>query len=287
MAVAGNAFDIPLELRANDVSRRVLSIDSRFRSSSNSSTSNFYYRLQPPVKNVLRIRITTIEFPRDYRFFTVKRANVTLRVIYDRLAPKTVVLTIPEGNYTPPELCSQLNTLLSTLLPWLTVVYDSNTKRVTFTGTQPFAIDTTYDSIDRPFDYGLGYYLGFSHKSHVGVQIVDNYVVASNICVGAASDPYLLLKINEYDCVSHQLDDQTITAFAKIDFHEHAHHDHHWEVVFPNPQDLTRLHIQILDAYGDLMDLCGTQFSFSLEVLEVKNLSLYNTIRDSLRLQYT
>ena len=105
MAVVGNAFDIPLELRANDVSRRILSIDSRFRSNpSGSSTSNFYYRLKQPVKNVLRIRVTSIEFPHDYLFFTEHRANVTVRIIYDRADPKTVVLTIPDGNYTPMEL---------------------------------------------------------------------------------------------------------------------------------------------------------------------------------------
>jgi len=34
------------------------------------------------------------------------------------------------------------------------------------------------------------------------------------------------------------------------------------------------------------MDLCSSQISFSLEVLEVKNLTLYNTIRDSISLRY-
>lgn len=291
MAVVGNAFDIPLELRANDVTRRILSVDSRFRSNpSGSSTSNFYYRLKQPVKNVLRIRVTSIEFPHDYLFFTEHRANVTVRIIYDRADPQTVVLTIPDGNYTPCDLQTQLNTLLAASLPWLTVDYDPNTKSFTFTGTQIFALDTTYESIDRPYDYGLGYYLGFRYKSHLALPLAgtpDTFVVTSDFCVGDAQDKYVFLKINDYDCVSHQTDDQTFTALAKIDLHEHAHHDHAREVVFPNPQDLTRFHIQILDAYGDLLDLCGAQFSFSLEVLEVKNLSLYNTIRDSLRLQYT
>ena len=275
MAVVGNAFDIPLELRANDVSRRIL------------STSNFYYRLKQPVKNVLRIRVTSIEFPHDYLFFTEHRANVTVRIIYDRADPKTVVLTIPDGNYTPMELKEQLTTLLAALLPWLTVDYDPNTKRFTFTGTQIFALDTTHESFDRPFDYGLGYYLGFRFKSHVALALADTFVVTSDFCVGIAHDNYVFLKINDYDCVSHQTDDQTFTALAKIDLHEHTDEEHDKEVVFPNPQDITRLHIQILDAYGDLLDLCGEQFSFSLEILEVKNLSLYNTIRDSLRLQYT
>jgi hypothetical protein len=58
------------------------------------------------------------------------------------------------------------------------------------------------------------------------------------------------------------------------------------EVVFPSPVDLTRLRIKLLDAYGEVMDLYTAQFSFSMEVLEVKSMTLYNTIRDSLTLEY-
>ena len=58
------------------------------------------------------------------------------------------------------------------------------------------------------------------------------------------------------------------------------------EVVFPSPIDLTRLHIQVLDPYGEIMDLCSSQISFSIEVLEVRNASLYNTIRESMGLTY-
>ena len=58
------------------------------------------------------------------------------------------------------------------------------------------------------------------------------------------------------------------------------------EVIFPSPVDLTRFHIQLLDPYGQLLDMCSSQFSFSMEVLEVKNSSMYNTIRDSLYLRY-
>lgn len=62
---------------------------------------------------------------------------------------------------------------------------------------------------------------------------------------------------------------------------------HAKEVTFPAPQDVTRLHVQVLDGYGQDINMCTAQFSFSLEVLEVRNLSLYNTIRDSLTVRYS
>ena len=57
---------------------------------------------------------------------------------------------------------------------------------------------------------------------------------------------------------------------------------HAKEVVFPAPVDLTRLRIQVLDPYGEPLDLCTSQWSFSLEVLEVQNPLLFNALRDSL-----
>jgi hypothetical protein len=56
---------------------------------------------------------------------------------------------------------------------------------------------------------------------------------------------------------------------------------HAKEVVFPTPQDLSRLHVQLLDAYGCPIDFGSSHISFSIEVLEIMNLSLYNTVRDA------
>jgi hypothetical protein len=56
---------------------------------------------------------------------------------------------------------------------------------------------------------------------------------------------------------------------------------HAKEVTFPTPQDLSRLHVQILDVYGEIIDMGSSQIAFSIEVLEIMNLSLYNTVRDA------
>jgi hypothetical protein len=206
-----------------------------------------------------------------------------------------LVITIPDGNYTAWEMRDTINGILSTGLPWLSVEFDSITANYTFTGSQAFAIDTTFNSITRPYDYGLGFYMGFSYNSHVSTsQGPTVWTVTSDRCANFGGDNYLFLKINDFDCVRHQTPDQSFTALAKIVLREPKNYmsfddyasQHAKEVVFPNPMDLSRFHIQIIDAYGNIMDLCDSQFSFSLEVLEVKNLSLYNTIRDSISTQY-
>ena len=298
LPVIGNALDLPLELRANDVVRHIINIDSRFRENPLSPTSDFFYRLFTPVKNILRIRVTSIEFPNNYLMFTESRHNITLRILYDISDVKQYIVTIPDGNYTAFEMQQALNNGLhdpSGGLSWLSVAFDPIAGAFTFTGEQYFAVDTTYESLPRPFDYGLGYYLGFGRrKCYLAFAVGDVWVVTSNMCASFSGDNYVFLKINEFNCVQQQTADETFQCLAKVLLREPKNYmafddyasDHVKEVVFPSPQDLSRFHIQVLDAYGDRMDLCAAQLSFSLEVLEVRNLSLYNTIRDSITQQY-
>jgi hypothetical protein len=179
-------------------------------------------------------------------------------------------------------------------LTWLTVSFDPLTGHFSFTGKQKFAIDTTYNSFDRPFDYGLGFNLGLTYACHISIEVNDSWIVTSDQCAYFSGDQYVLLKVNNFECVSHQTGDQRIGALAKIvlrdpknfmTFDDYAS-QHAKEVTFTAPVDLTRFHIQLYDAYGYLLDMCASQFSFSMEILEVRNSSMYDTIRDSLTVHY-
>jgi hypothetical protein len=292
----GSAFSIPVELRANDVIQHILNIDSRFRESAEqSSSSQFYFRLKTPVKNVLRIRITSVEFPNSYYAFSAARKNLAFNVIYGTPpTPNTYPVRIPPGNYNINSLIDVLTTALSGI-SWLSVDFNPEQALFIFTGNQRFSIDTTFESINRPFDYGLGYNLGFTRGGHIASLVSPGtYSISSDSYVGAFGDNYVFLQVNDYGCVRQTLPDNEFMSLAKIVFKEdklNFENDdygggHIKEVVFPSPVDLTRFFIQIRDPYGTLVELGAAQFSFSMEVLEVKNSSLYDTIRDSLTLQY-
>ncbi len=295
-----NIMSVPFQLRANDVQRHIINIDTRFRDSAEMSTSsNFYYTLASPIKNILRVRITSVEFPNNYYQFTRKRKNVTFRVIYQGPSgPMGQPIEIEEGTYNAFELQDALNDIFQEPggLNWLSVAFVATTGHFIFTGTQNFAIDTSYETYDRPFDYGLTYYMGFSRKLHKATSpSAGKFVVESDGLSNFAGDSYMLLRLNDFQCVKHRTDETYLEAFAKIvlrdsknnvNFDDYAS-QHIKEVVFTAPQDLTRLKVQMLDAYGELADLTSINYSFSIEVTEIKNLSLYNTIRDSLALRYT
>lgn len=314
----GDILSVPFHIRANDVTRHIINVDSRFRDAPNVySASDYYFSLLSPVRNVLRVRITSVELPNNYFFFTKKRQNVSFRIRYSAGGTDYVRdVTIIDGNYTAAgsggdSMVTVLNTIFASYLPQitLTVSFSVINGSFKFTGSIPFSIDTTWNSKDRPLDYGLGYYLGYTRGVHTSVPnaVTGNQEITSDICAYFAADNYVFLALNDFDCVRQTVRtyDTTFlpersrpndfTATAKLImtqpknfmvYNDYAG-QHIKEVVFPGPVDLSRLRVRLLDAYGDPIDLCSSQFSFSIEVLEVKNMSLYNTIRDSLTLEYT
>jgi hypothetical protein len=315
---------IPFNVRATDVVRHIVNVDSRFRDTPQiTPPSDYYFSLLSPIKNVLRVRITSIEIPNNYLFFTQKRKNVTLTFTYGGLPATAASITIPDGNYTPDEMVTLLTEAFSGIdISGMAVTYNSSTGAFSFTAAAPFAIDTITTAAttsstaasaascsanttgwDRPFDYGLGYYLGFSRGLHASFGPVEGtYTVTSDACANFSGDHYLFLRVNDYAGVNQTVSvyDSTFlperrqrnefTALAKVVLREPKNAvifddyagQHIKEFVFPAPTDLSRLHIQVMDAYGQIMDLCSSQFSFSVEVLEVRNLALYDAIRDSL-----
>jgi hypothetical protein len=303
-------LDIPLPLRANDITKHIINVDSRFRDTPGASTSSdFFLTLSTPVRNILRVRITSIEFPNNYFIFTEKRSNVSFQVLYGSSpTPTTFDVKVPDGNYSACEMADAINAILDVSggpMTWLSVAFDEITGSFTFTGNQLFAINTLFGSINRPFDYGLGFNLGFSRKSHTASGSGSTWTVTSDACANFAGDSYVFLQLNDYGCVRQTLqvydsagrnrvEATGFNALAKIvlrdpknymSFDDYAS-QHAKEYTFPNPIDLNRMHIRVLDPYGTVMDLCSAQWSFSIEVLEIKNLTMYNTVRDSIGLQY-
>jgi len=300
MGTHGDILNVPFQLRGNDSQRHIINIDSRFRDSVvHTTASNFHVTLPSPIRNILRIRITSFEFPNNYYMFTSKRSNTTFRIIHMNGEGVTIgeIVTIPDGTYTACEMESTLNAIFSTSgseLQWLSVKFDPITGHFIFTGKKRFGVDTLYGGYDRPFDYGLGYYLGFTQDLHKSEQQGTVWRTESDCQANFAGDSYIFLRLNDYKCVNHNVEGSSINAFAKFILKEQKNNmtfddyagQHIKEIVFTAPQDVTRLRIQVLDAYGDVLDIGCNNFSFSIEILEIKNASLYQTVRNSLQTIY-
>jgi hypothetical protein len=137
---------------------------------------------------------------------------------------------------------------------------------------------------------GLATAMGFSAGLHASTRSGsgDPYTLWSSQCADLGGDRYLFLRVNDYAAVR-----QTITGPKRHDFvalakiWRSAEGDWRWSggtVVFPAPADLSRFQVQVVDRYGEVVSLCGV--SFALEVLEVRNSSMYTMVRNGLAVSY-
>lgn len=306
---------LPYDLHANDIVRHIVNVDSRHRDTPAASTSaDFFFTLLNTIRNVIRVRVTSIEFPNNYFFYSRRRQNTHFYIQYKECDDKIirVKITIPDGNYTVEQMIAELSErMLAAKLPILplagpVVDFSLVNGAFTFYGTVPFTIDTEEETKDRMFDYGLGYYLGFTRGRFTAESDASgNYFVMSNICANFVGDSYLFMRVNDFYSVRQTVriypttegvlpSSTEFAALAKIVIREPKNYmsyddyssQHIKEYVFPAPISLSRLHVEILDPYGDVIDLCSSQVSFSIEITEVRNSSLSNAIRDSMAVQY-
>lgn len=306
-APRAGAVDLPLELRANDIRRHIINIDSQFRENPRGSTAgDFWWHMVSPLRNVLRVRVASVELPNNYKFFTAGRKFTSLYILRGTTSYQIV---IPDGNYTAGDMVDELGAGVAAYpdLSGMTVDFSEITGKFTICAPFSFSMDPITGGHVRPFNYGLGWYLGFSYGIYDAVDSSGGgpplYCLRSDGCADFAGDSYLFLKVNDFDCVTQTVavypeglpaQENAITALAKLVLREPKNYmtfddngnQHLKEVVFQNPRDLLRFHVQLLDDFGEVVDMCTAQFSFSLEVLEVLNPSLFDAVRDSLTLRY-
>lgn len=277
-----------------DIKTHVLNIDSRFRSYVNSTATNTYpeskssdfvFRPQRIYKNIVSLRLSSLEFPNVSYTFSSARENITIGI---KIAPATTYtnVTITAGNYsTPSALASELQTKLQAAYPaqTFTVSYVAITNKITIANGNAFDMTFTPSTITTPFDNGLGHYLGYRNLEYTGLA---TYTAESFPDI--LGDTYVYIAINDYNVIEHQdFNHTSFGAFAKIQLNVAKGtmifdqlNTTTKEYFFQQPSNINTLNIRLIDAYGRELDLQGMNFSVTLELKEALNISLYEKLRE-------
>ena len=106
-----NANDV---INSNDLRKRIINVDSRFRATNSPSTTNFSYSCNHTYKNVIRLRLASVELPNMFPTFSSSRGNLTFKIrAYDILGiPREVKITIESGNYNSQDLLNVIQNQL-------------------------------------------------------------------------------------------------------------------------------------------------------------------------------
>jgi hypothetical protein len=309
-----------------DIKTRILSIDSRFRQSyfvANKPTlalpglinqrleesSQFNYTLVNPIKNVVSIRLSSVEIPNTFYTFSVAKGNTTFTIIHPSGSGNRYIATIPDGNYTavattgPDDFALAIRTAMENattvngtlinpgLLYQFTVsisLIKSTIEIRMFQGSIPenFDLDFTQNQFsDRAADWGLGYNMGFRQQLltnqpvFIGSAVVDT-VGFNYIYVGLHPD-WRVIQHNSPLSSGAAVFGKIIVNVPKFDvIYDDGSNTLTKEYWLQQPTDIKSFQISLYDPYEELIDLAGMDWSLTVELKEILNTALYDHIRE-------
>lgn len=270
-----------------DVKKHYINIDTKFRNSPELYTStNFRWKLFRPIKNCISIRVASVEIPNNFYTFSSAKKNVEFKA---RLtgSPSYTTLTLPDGNYTAADMESELQTLLQTVDSNFSVLISLISGKIKIENLiSNFDILWPENPNNSTFNWGLGYNLGFTQKEYL-----NKSTLTAERFIDLVGDNYILLQIGDYEGIYHEVEKQgLISATAKIIItsdkysilFDNGSNFITKEVLFPNPTNITSFNVRLIDSYNNDIDLLNTNYSFTLEIVEIVNSKLYSNYSDHL-----
>ena len=267
---------------------RIVNVDTRFRDNPTiTGAAACTIRLPRTYKNITSLRLSSIELPNTWYDFTANLENTNFTVSGSQL-------TISDGNYTTTTLASAMvSTAASTIS--LSVTFDAVTSKCTISASGAFTMDLTpvpgnvccitREANLRPFDTGLGSYLGFTSNAYSG-----NSSYTSESLPNLYGNTYVLLSLEKYEAIDHlSFNGTAAPAFAKIVvnasknavIYANGANTIANKVILAEPENVSVLKIKLTDCYGRVLQTFGN-FSFTLEMQEVVSSKLYSAYKDNL-----
>ena len=276
----------------NPISKRTLSrcisVDTRFRDSPyTTSSSDFGLNLPNKVQKVLSMQLVSLELCTDsiYNISAALQNNyLFISVEMQENELYSHIFVIPDGHYSTDHLVCILNTLFQERseeafhsIYWK---LDTDSQRILLESTSDtiysisldFTLDSQGQSDRNSSDYfcKLGRVLGFTRRKYSGECV---YLGETAINVNYAFS-YFFLDIDDFQ---NHYSPSFLSVFPKIAMpnsvlariSDFGNNNKHLTIVseprtYFGAIDINRLQIRLLNAYGQVLDMNGADFSFCL-----------------------
>ena len=286
----------PLEKRTIT---KIVNVDTLFRVNFYMSNSNtFDVMLPAPIKNVLSMKVNSLEMPMCvYKFNVLNKTNVFQVVIGDGC----YVIEVRGGNYTGAELVDYLNDIVfpyayDMALAKIRASYDPKYERIVFYSTEvgfKFGLlFTVPDYPNRSMTLNMGWIMGFrkhcyDYDEDYAIEPTMSHDVGFNAeaCYAGEVFRYLFLSVNEY---KNNYNDAIIPVFTNNstlpinNVLAILRYDAERGMIvsgkstdlreYFGPVSIEKLRVSIYDEFGRLAAINNADYSFQLELECLYNL---------------
>ena len=270
----------------------LVNIDSRFRNKILYPNSGKYtYSLDHNIKNIMYIRLSSVELPVNFYTFQSSLNNITFYILINGDSNLYFLITLKEGNYTSDIFINYLQAELnkinnSEVHSQLNIIWDTITYKVTITNNLPFTLIFGNDAVHQSLGNRMGFngtdddYLYINQK-----QTYDSthnvYSWTGDSYLNITKENYYFIKINDYGVLYNNNGKEETSYLGKIMIYDsQIIFDNNANLVtkmykFRQPINISKLQIELVDPYGYIVQMGLGDFSFTLELGQIYD----NTIK--------
>lgn len=249
------------------------------------NSSHFVFMTNKVYRNITSVKMTSMEFYNTFYTFSTARGNTSFTIT---VGSTVYPITIGDGNYKAySDMVTAISNALTAAAVPVTFDYDPISHTFIFASTSGGGEIITFPSTTNSYGNGIGYNLGFLNSSYT-IPTSSPFKLASDVAPDLVQDTYVYLQINDWNLLEHQQYGQTFfSVFSKIQltgakntiiFDNNFTNSSTKEYVFPQPVNLHRFEIRMLDAYGNTLDLRNGAFSMTIELQQVDSSAVYEDL---------
>jgi hypothetical protein len=274
-----------------------LNINSCFRSNYfQSNSSDFQYVIPSEIKNVVSMRLLSLEFPNSWYLISKSNKNDFFEINITMISEKNIenethIIKIPEGNYTEITLENFLNNTYfyksknTNLLKYISFSIDLYSKKTTFTILNKhinISLQFSPEQNDNPL-ITFGWLCGFRMTNYLNVV---NCITSEGI-FDNGSENYIYVIVNDYQ---YNTNNTNIIGFDGSVLNENViaklvYQNNNYSYILINdnnpltqvreyngPVNISKLNIKLLDKFGRVINLNNMDIGLTIQ---------YNTLYES------
>ena len=261
------------------IQKRIICFDSRFRDNyMETMSTDFIYNFPVPIKNVLSLRLNSLELPNSWYSYSEAKKSNTFQIIDASNVSRFI--TLPDGNYQAMDFEMETNLIINEAFGGsffdLSVNLIGCRTQISDKLGRNFELHFDTGDVNQDIRQNLGWYMGYRKASYTG----DNVYISEGI-YNAGGNDYLYFMLNDFNHSETPsvlvMKDKSIlddNILAKIPVANDK-----YQVLFDSPSNgvlkqreymgpttLSRIHVKLLDEFGKVIDTNMMDFSFSLEL---------------------
>jgi hypothetical protein len=271
-----------------EIKTKYVNVDTRFQEDYNLRTNaDMLIQLPQSIREVKSMKIANVEIPATFYPFSLSQRNTFLKITSSSSSTPRII-TIKDGNYTESLLVDSINNEIHTYYSDLSFNYDSFNRKL-YINNNSTSVDYTFDfAIDEVGNFDkhdlkskLGWCLGFREPHYT---VIRRTLLSSESVLNIISCRYIFIAIDDFH--SHSPNSFVVprtesylnsNILARVQLNPSSYSFGGVIVAsemdgkllsdtrfYSGKNDIQKLRIQLINEFGQVLNLNKVDFSFAL-----------------------